>query len=180
MSIPAATKSSTSSSCFKCGIIQRSGKASCCGHGGSWFENCGSAGKTNLDHTWKEGIQVCKAREPQVVVGQQLHGSQPKGDVSPDIFSTNMDIKKAIVGAHMFASAPANLSRVSSATMHTNISVIKQNHKFASQETGTVTTTSIIPSGNILILESNLPHPNNETITKLMRSASVDIDIAAP
>ena len=49
-----------SSVCSKCSTIAKSGKSSCCGRGGSWFRNCGSAGNVKLDHTWYEGIQACK------------------------------------------------------------------------------------------------------------------------
>ena len=48
--------------CLKCGAIGKSGKSSCCGRGGSWFRNCGSAGSTKLRHTWYEGISACKLR----------------------------------------------------------------------------------------------------------------------
>ena len=51
--------------CLKCGIIEKSGKSSCCGRGGSWFGNCGSVGNGNLDHTWYEGIQFCKTQSLQ-------------------------------------------------------------------------------------------------------------------
>ena len=40
-----------------CGVTQ-SGKPSCCGRGGSWFENCGNQGR-GYDHTWFEGLQQC-------------------------------------------------------------------------------------------------------------------------
>jgi len=50
-----------SSECPKCGNMEKSGKISCCGRGGSWFGNCASAGNTKLDHTWHEGVQACKA-----------------------------------------------------------------------------------------------------------------------
>ena len=46
--------------CPKCGTIKKSAKTSCCGRGGSWFRNCGSAGNRNFPHTWSEGILVCK------------------------------------------------------------------------------------------------------------------------
>ena len=66
-----------SSVCPICGITKRSGKMSCCGRGGSWFGNCGSAGSTKLDHTWYEGLQACKARtEFETVSSQQLNKSQ--------------------------------------------------------------------------------------------------------
>ena len=63
--------------CPRCGTIERSGKISCCGRGGSWFKNCGVAGNRKLHHTWYEGIQVCKARsQPKTVIDQQLNGAQ--------------------------------------------------------------------------------------------------------
>ena len=50
----------SSSGCAKCGYIRKSGKLSCCAHGGDWFKNCGNAGDTKFEHTWSEGIQACK------------------------------------------------------------------------------------------------------------------------
>ena len=46
--------------CQKCGTILKSGKRSCCGRGGSWFRNCGSASDAKFLHTWYDGIQSCK------------------------------------------------------------------------------------------------------------------------
>ena len=48
--------------CPKCGTLEKSGKASCCGRGGSWFGHCESAGSAQLGHTWLEGIEACKTR----------------------------------------------------------------------------------------------------------------------
>merc|ERR1711981_200440 len=59
--------------CDKCGSIGKSGKASCCGRGGSWFRNCGSVGNAKFQYTWYEGIQACSA---QSFIGQQLDGDQ--------------------------------------------------------------------------------------------------------
>ena len=28
--------------------------------GGTWYKNCGSPGNANFDHTWEEGIEICK------------------------------------------------------------------------------------------------------------------------
>ena len=62
--------------CPKCGIAKKSGKISCCGRGGSWFDKCGGAGDTKVDHTWHEGLQACKARaQSSIVIGQQLNGA---------------------------------------------------------------------------------------------------------
>ena len=68
--------------CLTCGIISKSGKMSCCADGGSWFGNCGSAGDANFGHTWHEGIQSCKSQQLQIVVGEQIHALQPKGNDS--------------------------------------------------------------------------------------------------
>jgi len=60
--------------CAKCGTMEKSGKSNCCGRGGSWFRNCGSAGNAKLRHTWSEGIQACTARaQSKTVIGQQLN-----------------------------------------------------------------------------------------------------------
>jgi len=37
----------------------KSGKISCCHHGGSWHKNCGNADDPNFDHTWTEGLRAC-------------------------------------------------------------------------------------------------------------------------
>ena len=59
---PAKTRISAASDrqCVKCGTAKNSGKRSCCAHGGDWFKNCGDVGDTKFNHTWAEGIQVCK------------------------------------------------------------------------------------------------------------------------
>ena len=59
---PVATTVSTTSQCPKCGTIAKSGKASCCGVGGTWFKNCGSPGNSKFDHAWSEGIRACRNR----------------------------------------------------------------------------------------------------------------------
>ena len=81
---PAATKTTITSACPKCGTIAKSGKSSCCGRGGSWFKSCGGAGNTRLEHTWYEGINACKARAHfRIAVGQRGNAAQPKGIDSP-------------------------------------------------------------------------------------------------
>ena len=44
--------------CPKCGEFKRSGRVSCCAPGGSWYKSCGSAGNTNADHRWFEGLEA--------------------------------------------------------------------------------------------------------------------------
>ena len=65
--------------CPKCGIIAKSGKNSCCGRSGSWFGNCGSAGNVKLDHTWYEGIQVCRTlAHSKTAIGRQSNAGQQR------------------------------------------------------------------------------------------------------
>ena len=76
-SVRSGTSSSAmaSPSCPKCGIFKKSGRHSCCARGGGWFKNCGDEGDTKFDHSWSDGIQVCKGfgisllvkSEPQAV-----------------------------------------------------------------------------------------------------------------
>jgi len=65
--------------CPKCGTIDKSGKISCCGRGGSWFKNCGSVGNAKLDYTWYEGAQACEARSrSKAGIDQQLGAARQK------------------------------------------------------------------------------------------------------
>ena len=79
---PGVTTKPASPVCPECGTIQKSGKASCCARGGSWFGNCRS-GVMNayLGHTWSQGIEVCKAWQPHAV-GAQRHNPQANSNVS--------------------------------------------------------------------------------------------------
>ena len=56
------TVAATNPVCPKCGTMEKSGKLSCCGRGGSWFRHCGASGSAKLTRTWYEGIRVCKPR----------------------------------------------------------------------------------------------------------------------
>ena len=47
--------------CATCGTFKKTGKISCCAHGGSWFGKCGNVGDSGFYHTWTDGIQVCNA-----------------------------------------------------------------------------------------------------------------------
>ena len=81
------TTTPSGSVCPECGTIQKSGKASCCARGGSWFGHCGSAGGAKVVHTWVEGIRACEVQQVRVVVGQQLHTSKYKRNASTDYAS---------------------------------------------------------------------------------------------
>ena len=45
--------------CSTCGVFKKSGRVSCCAHGGSWFGKCGNVDDPRSDHTWMDGIRVC-------------------------------------------------------------------------------------------------------------------------
>ena len=125
----------TSVLCPKCGIIKKSGKRSCCGRGGSWFGNCGSAGNTKLHHTWYGGAQACKTMtESNAFIGQKLHGVQHKKNGSVDdagrVNSTTLasaNTPKPIAGTlpmiksvNMSANVSINMSIITTST-HTSI-----------------------------------------------------------
>ena len=80
---------------------------SCCGRGGSWFKNCGRAGK--LHHTWYEGTQACKARlQSKTAVGHQLTAAQQKGVDSSQ--GAGMENYKTVVIIKTPVFAPVNTS----------------------------------------------------------------------
>ena len=86
------------SSCPKCGTIEKSGKPSCCGRGGSWFKNCGGAGNTKYRYTWYEGIQTCKRRaQSKVAINQQLNPVQQNDDAASNC--TGKDTTKTAIAA---------------------------------------------------------------------------------
>ena len=107
---PEATTTSLSSLCSKCGTIEKSGKISCCGRGGSWFKNCGGTGKKKLHHRWYEGIQACKVRtQSKAVVGQKSNSVQQKHtDSSQGTAMANY--KEVIASTKMFAFTSVNAS----------------------------------------------------------------------
>ena len=54
------TKSATTvPTCPQCGVIENTGKLSCCAPGGAWFKNCGGANNRRTDYTWIQGMQAC-------------------------------------------------------------------------------------------------------------------------
>merc|ERR1711937_749078 len=59
--IPASVSTpAIASTCPKCGTFRKSGRASCCAPGGTWYKNCGGVGDRNVDHSWLEGVEICK------------------------------------------------------------------------------------------------------------------------
>merc|ERR1719201_782113 len=94
--------------CRKCGTISKSGKSSCCGRGGSWFRNCGSAGNAKLSHTWYEGIQVCKTRSQSKRARDRQSNAAQRLNSSNGIDKGNS--KTVMATAKSFAFTPANTS----------------------------------------------------------------------
>ena len=98
--------------CSKCGIIKKSGKSSCCSRGGSWFGKCGSAGDSNHEHTWSEGILACKEwARSNVASVEESKAAQELG--LSDVFtssntSAKVPINTSITKASVYATNMAN------------------------------------------------------------------------
>ena len=94
LNTPERTTTTIGKACRECATISKSGKISCCARGGSWFRNCGGAGKARLQHTWYEGIQACKAwARSRIVIGPQANAADQK-----DIDSSHGDGKASSKG----------------------------------------------------------------------------------
>ena len=94
--------------CHKCGTIEKSGRNSCCGRGGSWFKNCRSAGDAKLRHTWYEGIQVCSTRsQSKRARGRQSNPAQ-RFNSSGGVATRNS--KAVMTTAQAFVFTPVNTS----------------------------------------------------------------------
>ena len=93
--------------------MDKSGKMSCCGRGGSWFRNCGGSGNTKLAHTWSEGTQACKSRSQSTVVAKQ------KGKDSSHGADITNYYKAVIAATERFTFTSANTSMSMSDTTST-------------------------------------------------------------
>ena len=58
-SSPLSTASNAPAACPRCGR-NTAGEFSCCVRGGAWFDQCGSPGDPNYEHTWADGIKSCE------------------------------------------------------------------------------------------------------------------------
>ena len=113
--------------CQQCGTIRKSGKPSCCAHGGSWFGKCGSAVDEQVSYSWSQGLRVCNAQpRSDEVVDALLIAEQPLGtDSSRDeanatISKLDISVAKAfapelapipVPSGHSTALASASVSR---------------------------------------------------------------------
>ena len=140
-SAPAVTTMQSDVACRECGTIEKSGKLNCCARGGSWFGKCGSTANANVGHTWYEGVQACKARQFQAVLGQQqqqfnasqlqsrdyydntsgssnvgqLYFPQPNANVSFDNAGVDMSSKADVVTTRIIS--PMLVTPISSTTL---------------------------------------------------------------
>ena len=131
--------------CPKCGITKKSGKMSCCGRGGSWFGNCGSAGNTKLDHTWYEGLQACKARaHSKIDIIEQQNGNEHQKNES-STGAGDAKFKSVITAANplAFASAPMLHTRSIVAPAHTLANASAVYSKLITSAVTTVISTSV-------------------------------------
>ena len=132
---PTASTTTISSACPKCGTIAKSGKSSCCGRSGSWFENCGRAGNAKLDHTWYEGIQACRTRaQSKRAIGHQLMAVQAKG-IDSSRGASKANSKAVVMASKTFTFMSANTSIPMPVRTHT-----------AAPVTTHTSHTSVIPS----------------------------------
>ena len=133
MSIPAVTTTPSSFLCPECGTIQKSGKASCCGRGGSWFGHCGGIRDTNIGHTWYEGLQACKAQaQSKTVISQELSDvSQERNASSSGVDAANS--KSVAMAAKSAASASSRMAGAPPTVVSANISTAYATSKISQQ-----------------------------------------------
>ena len=178
---PEARVKSTSSVCLGCGTIQKSGKISCCGRGGSWFGNCGGAGNANLEHTWSEGILACKDRQFEAVVGQQLHPPYPTSKASSDDADMSAT-SNAILAAHVFSSTSAStsvpLSGATRTTLRADTAVTTPGHDDDTNTEVTITKMLYVTVPVNVFTPKRIIDRVNGTVVRSMQSASSDIFMA--
>ena len=129
-----------STACRKCGIISKSGKNSCCGRGGSWFKNCGGAGNANVEHTWREGIQVCKMwSQSKAAIGRQSSAAK-KLNSSNGVGMANFDA--VTTAATSIFSMLVNASTLTPTTMTVNTLITSSAHTPMTNTSSTVSITA--------------------------------------
>ena len=92
------TKTRDDTACHTCGTIEKSGRLSCCGRGGAWFQKCGGAGNAKFEHTWSEGVQACHTWEQSKTImgGQQSNsGRWPSGTTIVETHTATTVLTKA-------------------------------------------------------------------------------------
>ena len=174
------------SACPKCGIIEKSGRLSCCGRGGSWFDNCGSVASIGPDYTWYEGVRACKARQFQTAVDQQQHAYHPNIHAFSGDASMGLNSKVVFVAPHAFRSTPVNTSTpllgAASISVPPNTSIIAPVRKLTSKAIGTtppwfIHTPVLAPNPTTPRANEPIFPQANWTIIKSMPSGLTDMSI---
>ena len=171
------TTAPISSACPTCGTITKSGRMSCCGRGGSWFGDCGSAGNANVGHTWSEGIRACKVRQFQTVVRQQLRDPRPtmhgwrttshgiQTAALPNAYDTDTATSKAIAMASaMNTHDSANMSTPTPILYHANPTIIKA--------TQSASTDMSMSTSSHTSLSSSIRAQNNQNLVSMITHMS--------
>ena len=121
------TTKTSRSVCPKCGTIEKSGKVSCCGRGGSWFRNCGSDGNAKLLHTWSEGMLACKTwAQLKTVRPRQANSAKKQNYFYGASYGTYMhmgNFKSIITDANTFSFTSASAPRLMPITDVTSTSM---------------------------------------------------------
>ena len=124
MQTPAAKQTAIVPVCPKCGIIGRSGKSSCCGRGGSWFGNCGSADNTKVEHRWYEGLEACKTRtQLKIANGRKSNVAQEVYNIGGGGMGNSNTVPKTFELTSINASSPA----APTASIHIHITTTATN-----------------------------------------------------
>ena len=145
--------------CLKCGVTKRSGKISCCGRGGSWFNKCGSDDDTHLDHTWHEGLQSSKARaQSKAVIAEQLKsGHQHRNGSAKGEGGANSEV--LIAAARPVASTASPMAVDPEVTMPAHMSInMMAGMSVATANSSTSTSGGIPASRDEYALSTSLVH----------------------
>lgn len=140
---------------------------SCCGRGGSWFNNCGGGGNKKLSHTWSEGIQACKARsQSKTTIGQHRNVAQQKG-IGPSQGAGMANYKALTAGTNTFMFTSVNTSTPMSDAASTATPTYMSDHRpittstrtlMSHAATSTLMTSSTHTSGSTLITRQRGVH----------------------
>merc|ERR1719201_917096 len=162
----ATTTTTIRSVCPKCGSIKKSGRTSCCGHGGSWFGDCGSPGNTKFHHTWYKGIQSCKTRSQlKKSSGQESHAAQVLN--THNVVAMGNSSKAVATAAQTFTHTPVDTST----PMPNTIPIITSAE--TSIHTPTTTSAKIISTSSNMTITTMTPRtPNTNTPTTMSITAS--------
>ena len=109
-----ATTTTLGSVCPQCGVMQKSGKVSCCGRAGSWFGHCRS--DAERDHTWQEGVDACmRKRTPNP---KPRTCNTPIQPIKMSFIRTNPDLDHFLRKFQRFRKAPPYSSHPTPSSIH--------------------------------------------------------------